>query len=137
MVRRHKYLKGIIGGGIMLTASLMRMLVSLTRSHRLFDEPEIIAYCSDVTTPGPNAVRIPIQLEEMNTSEVNPEPRTWSCPTNAESLTVAYLGSESSDKFHRLSCRYAQSMRAENRRCFASREAAVSDGYIPCGLCKP
>jgi hypothetical protein len=137
MVRRHKYLKVIIGGGIMLTASLMRTLVSLTRSHRPSDEPEITASRSGVAAPGPNAIRIPIQPEEVDKLEANHRPQTWSCPTDAENLAVAYLGSESSDKFHRLSCRYAQSMSAENRRCFASREAAVSYGYIPCGLCKP
>ena len=36
-----------------------------------------------------------------------------------------------------IGCQHANKISAENRICFASREAAVNYGYVPCGGCKP
>jgi hypothetical protein len=59
----------------------------------------------------------------------------WRCP---DSTTGAiYVGSEKSNKFHRLNCEWAMKIKAANRICFSSREAALAYGYVPCGVCKP
>ncbi|MBN1935552.1 MAG: hypothetical protein JW934_12865 [Anaerolineae bacterium] len=59
----------------------------------------------------------------------------WKCPNNTSG--ASYVGSDQSDKFHYLSCRWADKIKDENRICFASRAAAVAYGYAPCGVCKP
>jgi len=62
-------------------------------------------------------------------------PGVWRCPNSVEG--AAYVGSAESDKFHYISCRHAENIEPGNRICFASREAAVNYGYVPCGVCKP
>lgn len=59
---------------------------------------------------------------------------------NPEMATVqenAFVGSTSSTKYHRPSCRYAVKIRPENRIYFASAEAAENKGYKPCKACNP
>ncbi len=59
----------------------------------------------------------------------------WRCPNTTTG--AAYVGSAKSNKFHSLSCRWAKRIKDENRICFASREAAIKYGYVPCEVCKP
>jgi hypothetical protein len=59
----------------------------------------------------------------------------WRCSNSVEGAT--YVGSAQSDKFHYISCHHAEKIDPGNRICFASREAAVNYGYVPCGVCKP
>ncbi|MBN2015087.1 MAG: hypothetical protein JW778_07900 [Candidatus Altiarchaeota archaeon] len=55
-----------------------------------------------------------------------------SCPPGTN-----FVGSLSSDKYHNCDCRYAKKIKPENIVCFSSREDAESEGYVPCGVCKP
>jgi hypothetical protein len=48
-----------------------------------------------------------------------------------------YMGSTRGDRFHSLSCGYVNRIVPENRVYFASRDQAVSQGYLPCSVCKP
>lgn len=52
------------------------------------------------------------------------------CPPKTE-----FVGSESSDKYHKCDCRYAVRIKPENIVCFNSKEDAESKGYAPCGVC--
>ena len=50
----------------------------------------------------------------------------------------SYVLNTSSKKFHKPDCSGASSMKAENRKDFTgSREELISEGYEPCGKCKP
>ncbi len=133
--RKRRFLKIVIGGGVILTSGLMRTLVSLAQQRFQPYEPEITAGYFHTPAGGANAVRIPVQFEEEVRSQVSHAPHVWRCPTSEEG--AVYLGSDTSDKFHRLTCRYGQTIAAENRLCFASRETAINQGYFPCGVCKP
>lgn len=46
-----------------------------------------------------------------------------------------YVGSKNSNKYHLLTCRYAQNIKEENRRCFNSREEAEKAGYVGANCC--
>lgn len=49
-----------------------------------------------------------------------------------------YIVHKESKKFHYPSCRHAENMNEENRIYFSgTRDEAISEGYIPCGTCKP
>lgn len=51
---------------------------------------------------------------------------------------VTYILNISSKKFHLPTCSGASSMKAENRQeTSSSREELISQGYAPCGTCKP
>ncbi len=132
---KRRCLKIIIGEGFILTSSLVRTLVSLTQQRFQSHKTEIMACPAGVVASGPDAIRIPVQSKKEDKPQANHAPQIAHCP--ASETDAAYLGSETSDKFHRLTCRYAQTIAAENRLCFASREAAINHGYVPCGICKP
>jgi hypothetical protein len=48
-----------------------------------------------------------------------------------------FMGSITSKKYHRLDCRYALKIKAENRIYFLSIEDAEGQGYLPCKSCAP
>ena len=52
-------------------------------------------------------------------------------------LTVQYIGSTSSDKYHKPSCEYAEKIYDGYLVHYASAEAAERDGRTPCALCLP
>ena len=54
-----------------------------------------------------------------------------------EAGDVYYVGSTSSDKYHRPDCSYAKKIKPENRRIFSDVWEAREAGYSPCGVCKP
>ena len=58
-------------------------------------------------------------------------------PKPNETAPTAYIGNSNSKKFHTPDCLYAKKLKDENRVSFKSREEAVSEGYDPCGKCKP
>ena len=48
---------------------------------------------------------------------------------------TSYIGNVNTFKFHKTTCGSLPD--PVNRISFSSRAAAVSAGYIPCGICKP
>lgn len=50
---------------------------------------------------------------------------------------VSYVGSAKSDKYHRLSCEWADRINDENRIEFNSVADAKEQGYKPCKVCEP
>lgn len=62
-------------------------------------------------------------------------PTTPSIETPIPSETPKYIGNKNSKKFHLPTCKTLPS--PENRVYFNSRDEAISQGYTPCGNCKP
>lgn len=52
-------------------------------------------------------------------------------------LQIRYVGSTSSDKYHRESCEYADKIYEPYRVYYYSAAAAEADGRKPCALCEP
>lgn len=48
-----------------------------------------------------------------------------------------YCVNKNSKVLHKLSCGSVSKMKAENKGFYSSKEAALADGYKPCGSCKP
>lgn len=95
-------------------------------------------------TPSPSPTPLPTNtpIPPTNTPRAGPPPGSeiladgvWRCPSSTDG--AAYVGSAESDKFHYLGCRWAEKIKDENRICFASRNAAIDYGYVPCGVCNP
>lgn len=57
----------------------------------------------------------------------------------SENNTAAatYVLNTNSMKFHHANCRYASKISPENYRTCSSREEAIAQGFIPCGVCNP
>lgn len=57
----------------------------------------------------------------------------------SENNTAAatYVLNTNSMKFHHANCRYASRISPENYRTCSSREEAIAQGFIPCGVCNP
>ena len=59
-------------------------------------------------------------------------------PSAPETPETAYILNTNSKKFHLPDCSGASGMKAENRQeSTASRAELISQGYEPCGICKP
>jgi hypothetical protein len=105
--------------------------------------PEATATSTSVPTPVPTNTLAPANTPEpTNTSQAEAPPGSeiladgvWRCPNNTDG--AAYVGSDQSDKFHYISCRWAEKIKDENRICFASKSAAIAYRYVACGTCKP
>ena len=57
-------------------------------------------------------------------------------PSPAATTTV-FIGSKNSKKFHRPTCRWAESIKEDNRVTFATAAAAIAAGREPCSTCEP
>lgn len=57
--------------------------------------------------------------------------------TNSQNRENVYVGSAKSNKYHRRSCQWAQKINRHNLVGFNSKGDAVSNGYIPCKVCRP
>jgi hypothetical protein len=65
-------------------------------------------------------------------------PKTTTTPsasTPAEATT--FIGNENSKIFHYPSCRLVGELKSSNKVVFQSYSEAISQGYKPCGVCKP
>ena len=54
-----------------------------------------------------------------------------------EKKSIQYVGAKTTKKFHKLTCGYADKIKSSNKVYFYTREEALSQGYTPCGTCKP
>ena len=52
-------------------------------------------------------------------------------------LATDYLANTKSGKFHYATCRTIKHPDAPHFVPYSSREAAIADGYEPCGVCHP
>ena len=56
---------------------------------------------------------------------------------DVEAAEYNYIGSKSSEVFHRSDCRWAQNISQENIIVYSSREEAIKAGKRPCKTCNP
>ncbi|KUG03311.1 nuclease(snase)domain [hydrocarbon metagenome] len=56
---------------------------------------------------------------------------------NPPAGSYKYIGSSRSDKYHYLTCKYAETISPQNQVFFSSRADAESAGYRPCANCNP
>ncbi len=78
------------------------------------------------TNPTPDLETVPSVTQSDNVTE------------NTESTELTYVLNIKSKKFHHPECRGVRDMKEENKGDFyGSREDAISQGYKPCGTCKP
>ena len=77
------------------------------------------------------------QDKSENKSEENNENKNNSASPATDNITAAYIANTSSKKFHKSTCSYAKSIKAENLATATSREQLINDGYSPCKRCNP
>jgi len=120
-------------------ATLNRLLNIGAKIYRTDEQGTIIA-----TSDGTN-ITIDKAASTVNTAPaVEPVVTTPTIPTqinnNSSTATAEnakYIGNSDSLKFHKPGCSSAESMSEENKVYFLNREDAISQGYVPCGRCKP
>lgn len=74
-------------------------------------------------------------LEENQQTQQNVENNT--VEDNIKSSEIQYVGSNESNKYHKVNCRWAKKIKPENLIEFKTKEEAESKGYIPCKVCNP
>ncbi len=82
------------------------------------------------------------QLEEQKTATVtptpSPEPEKQEPVTGSEASQADYILNTNTKKFHYPTCSSVNDMKEKNKQeFFGTRDEAISNGYSPCGRCKP
>ena len=82
------------------------------------------------------------QHEEQKTATVtptpSPEPEKQEPVTGSEALQADYILNTNTKKFHYPTCSSVNDMKEKNKQeFFGTRDEAISNGYSPCGCCKP
>ena len=52
-------------------------------------------------------------------------------------FNIQFFANKNTEKFHLSTCRWAKSIKDENRYISYNRELLISDGYEPCKTCNP
>jgi len=82
------------------------------------------------------------QQEEQKTATVtptpSPEPEKQEPVTGSEASQAEYILNTNTKKFHYPTCSSVNDMKEKNKQeFFGTRDEAISNGYSPCGRCKP
>ena len=82
------------------------------------------------------------QQEEQKTATVtptpSPEPEKQEPATGSEASQADYILNTNTKKFHYPTCSSVKDMKDKNKQeFFGTRDEAISNGYFPCGRCKP
>lgn len=82
------------------------------------------------------------QHEEQKTATVtptpSPEPEKQEPVTGSEASQADYILNTNTKKFHYPTCSSVNDMKEKNKQeFFGTRDEAISNGYSPCGRCKP
>lgn len=82
------------------------------------------------------------QQEEQKTATVtptpSPEPEKQEPVTGSEASQADYILNTNTKKFHYPTCSSVNDMKDKNKQeFFGTRDEAISNGYSPCGRCKP
>lgn len=79
------------------------------------------------------------QQEEQKTATVTPTPSEKQEPaTGSEASQADYILNTNTKKFHYPTCSSVNDMKEKNKQeFFGTRDEAISNGYFPCGRCKP
>ena len=82
------------------------------------------------------------QQEEQKTATVtptpSPEPEKQEPATGSEASQADYILNTNTKKFHYPTCSSVNDMKEKNKQeFFGTRDEAISNGYFPCGRCKP
>lgn len=82
------------------------------------------------------------QQEEQKTATVtptpSPEPEKQEPATGSEASHADYILNTNTKKFHYPTCSSVNDMKEKNKQeFFGTRDEAISNGYSPCGRCKP
>lgn len=82
------------------------------------------------------------QNEEQKTATVtptpSPEPEKQEPVTGSEASQADYILNTNTKKFHYPTCSSVNDMKEKNKQeFFGTRDEAISNGYSPCGRCKP
>ena len=82
------------------------------------------------------------QQEEQKTATVtptpSPEPEKQEPATGSEASQADYILNTTTKKFHYPTCSSVNDMKEKNKQeFFGTRDEAISNGYSPCGRCKP
>lgn len=80
--------------------------------------------------------------EEQKTATVtptpSPEPEKQEPATGSEASQADYILNTNTKKFHYPTCSSVNDMKEKNKQeFFGTRDEAISNGYSPCGRCKP
>ena len=102
-------------------------------------KPETKVIEDPTPVPEPDPIPKPVLVEpEPVVIVAEPEPVTIEEPVVTEPVGINYVVNTNTGKFHKSSCGSAKSIKSSNRWDYCgTRDYLISQGYSPCGKCKP
>ena len=109
-------------------------------------EPEPVADPKPVAEPDPVAEPEPVKVpdpapadqpEESSESANQPTEQPAAQEPEQKPVSMTYIGNRNTNKFHKPSCSSVKEMNEEHKVSLDSRDSAISQGFVPCGRCKP
>ena len=94
------------------------------------DDPPVIGESQAMQSP---AATVP----EVQTGSESTDQGGDLLGSENNTAAATYVLNTNSMKFHYANCRYASRISPENYRTCSSREEAIAQGFIPCGVCNP
>ncbi|PIP27977.1 MAG: hypothetical protein COX29_03700 [Candidatus Moranbacteria bacterium CG23_combo_of_CG06-09_8_20_14_all_35_22] len=117
--QKYEY-KIVLAVGFVLVA-VVSFEGGILKGQKLSQNPVIIEKSIENAVP----------IENNINSAVQGVSQSQNLPTEVKNKDCALVGSKNSNKYHLPTCRYAKSIKPENRVCFSSEDDAKSKGYLP------
>lgn len=86
------------------------------------------------SNPQKNKEKLIEKVTDVNSDKISLKKENL-LETEKSEKKCLYVGSKNSNKYHLPTCRYAQNIKPENKKCFASQEEAEKAGYIGGNCC--
>ena len=152
--RSRLRLAAIVAGGLLVVCVLCVVVANLGSGKATPTPPTTAqpAILEATASPTRESSRTPPPTVTPEATSISP-PAASSTPGLAPSATpvptlaptrvpptpdpCAYIGNSNTHKFHYRSCSSVGQMNEENKVCFATRDDAIAQGYVPCAKCNP
>ena len=73
----------------------------------------------------------------QDSKSVEPIKENVSSDSSSSGGATEYWASAKAEKFHKPTCEWAEKISEDNKIIYQSREDAIADGKVPCGVCNP
>lgn len=126
--------KIILAIGIVLIAAIS-FEAGFLKGQQNKQEPIVVNKIASAEAASENTGRDQADASNTKTASALGKSASTEIVATADNQKCAFVASKNSNKYHLLTCRYAQNIKPENKVCFASADEAIQRGYQGAKCC--
>ena len=126
--------KIVLAIGIVLIAAIS-FEAGFLKGQQNKQEPIVVNKVAAVEAVSANTSQNKASASDTKTAPALGKPASTESVATADNQKCAFVASKNSNKYHLLTCRYAQNIKPENKVCFSSKEEAESRGFQGAKCC--